>query len=113
MIYSPVIPPITPPPIIQKYWNETFTFTNEQLTEIKNLLLRTMAIYGHTHSHYYIWSCVEKELKNNECCHYNEPRTECEIHLNYGCYRAMYDLYKEGFFLHYTVSTSQFNILIR
>jgi hypothetical protein len=112
-VYSPEIPPITPPLIRKQYFNETFTFTKEQLTEIQKLLLQIITVYGHTHSHDYIWNNVENELKYNKCCHYNKERTKCEIHLNYGCYRAMHDLYKEGFILHYNVSNFKFTIIIR
>lgn len=100
-----------PKPKIEKYFNEKYFFTDEQITEIKKLLFATISLYDYYPGrHDYILLCVEKHFKNEDCCRYNEDRTECEIQLNLGSPRGMADLYRECFFIHYNVSKSIFTI---
>lgn len=85
-------------------YTETIDLTNEQLEEIKNLLLMTMCLTNFDNT----WINIATELRTKKCCHYNEDRTECKIHLDLGENSAT--LYQDCFFLHYNVVDSIFSI---
>jgi hypothetical protein len=86
----------------EHYSTEQIYLTNEQLEEIKELLLKTMQIIDIE----FTWLRIENEFRNKRCCHYNEDRTECKIYLNF---EAPF-LYQESFYLHYNVVDSIFSI---
>jgi hypothetical protein len=85
-------------------YTEIIDLTNEQLEEIKNLLLTTMCLTNFDNT----WINIATELRTKKCCHYNEDRTECKIHLELGENSAT--LYQDCFFLHYNVVYSIFSI---